>query len=404
VLTEPVTAARLAEAMRNHQAGQLAEAEDQYRALLAEFPDDANVVHFLGVIRFQTGGSEEAVTLVKRSLEMDPDNAHAWNNLGNIYMHLQRGEEAEQAYRRAIALEPAAAPAWANLAQLAIRRSDPWQALTFLREATRARRGFTDALQALAFVYYRLGWEQQSREVYQQWLEEDPENPIPRHMVAANSGPATPSRANEGYIVKTFDEFAGHFDEKLKSLGYCAPQLAAASLIHHPLYQSGRAAVLDAGCGTGWCGPLLKSTAEHLVGVDLSPNMLEQARARGVYDELHEGELTAFMSSRPASFDIIVATDVLIYFGRLQEAFAAAQGALRSGGLFCFSVEALVQPAPAQDYRLHMHGRYSHSRAYLERALAEAGFPRVQIDSVVLRQELGAPVQGYVAVARLCGA
>src|SRR5260370_19399151 len=279
-------------------------------------------------------------------------------------MNLRRRAESEQAYRRAIAVDGSAAVAWSTLAQLARRRSDPWQALTCLREATRAKPGFVDALQALAFAYYRLGWEKQSREVYQQWAEEDPDNPIPRHMLGANSGSDTPNRADERYIVETFDGFAEHFDEKLRDLGYCVPQLAAASLIHHPLYQTGRATVLDAGCGTCWCGPLLKSTAQRLVGVDLSPGMLEHARQRGVYDELHEGELTAFMFSRPWSFDIIVATDVLIYFGELDQPLAAARSALRSGGLLCFSLEALLEPAATESFRLQMHGRYSHSRAY----------------------------------------
>src|SRR5215469_3878032 len=176
-------------------------------------------------------------------------------------------------------------------------------------------------------------------------------------MVAASSGEGIPERAADRYIVKTFDQFADTFDDKLQTLGYCAPELVVACVMHHPLYQSGRAVVLDAGCGTGLCGPLLRSTAGRLVGVDLSQNMLERARARGVYDELHEGELTAFMSSRPASFDVIATADVLIYFGKLDEALRAAHAALRPGGLLCFSVEALLEPAAGEDYRLHMHGR-----------------------------------------------
>src|SRR5260370_40558727 len=88
-------AARLAIAMQTHQAGNLAEAEGCYRALLAEFPDDSDVTHFMGLIRFQAGASEGGLQLVERSLEIERENAHAWNNLGNMYMHLQRRDEAE---------------------------------------------------------------------------------------------------------------------------------------------------------------------------------------------------------------------------------------------------------------------------------------------------------------------
>jgi predicted TPR repeat methyltransferase len=395
---------RLAQAMATHRSGDWAEAERAYRALLAELPDDANALHLLGVARFQSGASVEALELIQRSLEVDPANAHAWNNLGNMYMHLERREEGEQAYRRAVAVDRAAAAAWYNLALIHLRRAENEPALSCLREATRARRNFADALHTLAGTYYRLGRTQEAAGVYRQWAEEDPDNPTPQHMLAANCGVEVPERAAERYIVKTFDNFADHFDNKLAELGYCAPQLVAGNLVHHRLYQSGRAAVLDAGCGTGWCGPLLKSTAGHLVGVDLSKNMLERARSRGVYDELHQGELTAFMSSRPQSFDIIVAADVLIYFGKLDEVLCAARGALRPGGLFCFSVEALLEPAAAEDYRLQPHGRYAHALSYVERELKGAGFPGVQIYIAVVRHELGRPVHGYMACARLADA
>jgi predicted TPR repeat methyltransferase len=222
-------------------------------------------------------------------------------------------------------------------------------------------------------------------------------------MLAAISGEGVPERADDSYIVKTFDGFAESFDEQLAVLGYSAPQLVAASVIVHPLYLSGRAEMLDAGCGTGWCGPLLRTTAGRLVGVDLSGRMLALARERGIYDELHEAELTAFMVSRPAAFDIIVSADVLCYFGRLESAIRAAHDALLSGGLLCFSVEALAEAAAGECFQLRQHGRYSHTRPYLEQVMSDAGFEPPVIDTVVLRQELGKPVKGYL-VSGLRGA
>jgi predicted TPR repeat methyltransferase len=219
-------------------------------------------------------------------------------------------------------------------------------------------------------------------------------------MLAAISGEGVPERADDRYIVKTFDGFADSFDEQLAGLGYSAPQLVAASLIVHPLYLTGRAEVLDAGCGTGWCGPLLRATAGRLVGVDLSSRMLALARARGIYDELQEAELTAFMSLRPAAFDIIVSADVLCYFGRLEPAIRAAHEALLSGGLLCFSVEALAEAAAGECFRLGQHGRYSHTRPYLEQVMSDTGFEAPVIDTVVLRQELGQPVKGYLVSGR----
>ena len=392
-------AQRLAAAMAQHRSGELDAAEGAYRALLAESPADADALHFLGMLRFQVGDSGEALALLERSLGLAPGNSHAWNNLGNMLLHLERHQEAEQAYRRATALGAAIAPAWYNLAILHVRRREPGPALACLREATRLSRGFVNALQTLAAMYYRLDRPEEARDVYQQWAEEAPEDPRPRHMLAATSGRDVPERATDDFIVTTFDRFARSFDEMLGRLEYRAPPLIAASLIQHPLYQSGRAVVLDAGCGTGWCGPLVKSTAGRLVGVDLSANMLEKARERGVYDELHQGELTAFVRSHAAAFDIIVAADVLCYFGGLAEFAHASRGALREGGLLSFTAEALTDPAPGEEYRLQTHGRYAHLRDYLERVLTGAGFAAVQIDAVVLRLEFRVPVQGYLVAA-----
>ena len=87
----------------------------------------------------------------------------------------------------------------------------------------------------------------------------------------------------------------------LARLGYAAPQLLTAALAEFIPFGEERLAVLDAGVGTGLCGPLLRSSARQLVGVDLSAGMLAKARERNVYDELHEGELVAFMRAHPPS-------------------------------------------------------------------------------------------------------
>jgi predicted TPR repeat methyltransferase len=156
--------------------------------------------------------------------------------------------------------------------------------------------------------------------------------------------------------------------------------------------------VLDAGCGTGLCGPLLKPFASRLTGVDLSGGMLEKAQGRDLYDALHRQELTAFMAERPDAFDVVVSADTLVYFGELEAAMRAAARTLKPGGWLCFTVEALEEGLDS--YRLQPHGRYAHSRAYLETALKQAGLRVVKIHGVYPRYEGGVPVEGWLAVAR----
>src|SRR4029450_3384975 len=106
-------------------------------------------------------------------------------------------------------------------------------------------------------------------------------------------------RASDAYIEKTFDSFAASFDSKLAKLSYRAPELITEMLKRPGLPPSKSLDILDAGCGTGLCGPLLAPYARRLVGVDLSERMLAQARTRGVYDELVKGELTAYLRNSP---------------------------------------------------------------------------------------------------------
>ncbi|NEU35571.1 methyltransferase, partial [bacterium LRH843] len=84
----------------------------------------------------------------------------------------------------------------------------------------------------------------------------------------------------------------------------------------------------DAGCGTGLCGPLLAPYCQRLDGVDLSPKMLEKAKSKQLYDRLSKAELTAFLNNAPDMYDVIIAADVLCYFGDLSRAASGFLNAL----------------------------------------------------------------------------
>jgi predicted TPR repeat methyltransferase len=218
-------------------------------------------------------------------------------------------------------------------------------------------------------------------------------------MLAACTGRNVPARASSEFVEKTFDSFAASFESKLQKLSYRAPMLLAAMLEQTGLEPAKRLDVLDAGCGTGLCGPLVAPFARRLTGVDLSTGMLEQAEAKQVYDELVRTELTEYLRVNRGTFDLIVSADTLVYFGDLGGVLDAAAGALRPNGLFVFSLEHAVRADAVADYRLEFHGRYSHRRAYVARLLTRAGF-RPEIAEAELRMEAGAPVAGLVVCAR----
>lgn len=387
-------------AIELHRAGRLAEAETVYLHLLRLRPNDADALHFLGMLRMHQGRRPAAIEFIQRSLKIVATNPHAWNNLGNLLLAEDRQDEAENAYQRATNLNPKMTEAWYNLGILFRRKRRPEEALKSFRNVLDSNPRFSRAYEALGLLLYRMGRPDHAADVYRKWLEVEPGNPIARHMAAATSGEQVPERAADRYVSQMFDSFASSFDESLKGLDYAAPRLLADALAQRAGFGEGLFDVLDAGCGTGLCGVLLRSTAKTLTGVDLSPGMLAKAHARTIYDELNEGELCAFMRSRPAAFDLVNCADTLCYFGALEEAAAAARLCLRPGGVFGFTLEA--EPADTgHSYRIQSHGRYAHQASYVMEALCAAGFAAPEIEAVVLRKERGVDVNGHLVLARV---
>ena len=140
-------------------------------------------------------------------------------------------------------------------------------------------------------------------------------------------------------MQKTFDSFAASFEVKLAKLHYRAPALVAARLTDAGISPARTLDILDAGCGTGLCGPLFAPYARRLVGVDLSEGMLAHAKDKEIYDELIRAELTGYLQDHHDEFDLIVTADTLVYFGALEHVALAAAGALRHGGRLIFTVE-----------------------------------------------------------------
>ena len=111
-------------AVQHHQAGRLQEAEQLYRQVLAQQPEHARAMQFLGVIAHEFGRNDLALDLIRRAIALNPNSAQAHNNLGNILKANGQLDEAVAAYRRAIALNPDLPEAHHNLAYALLTRGD----------------------------------------------------------------------------------------------------------------------------------------------------------------------------------------------------------------------------------------------------------------------------------------
>lgn len=442
----------LSQAMGCHGRGNLSEAQALYERILVHRPNYPEVLNFLGVLQQQRGQSVQAELLIRRAIARAPSYAAAYTNLGNVLLIQGRHEDAIAAYRQAIRFKPDEVEACVNLGAVlrglgrlpealdAYQQASTWRPadanihyhrgliladLNRLEDAIQAQRAALEhnaahlgVVRALGTLLHRRGEVDEARLVFgnavfqlgeaeealkllQYWLRLMPNDPIAQHRLAAWFSGETPARASDGYVTYLFDRYADCFDEHLvEQLGYQAPAVIGARLADVLGAPAAQFDVLDAGCGTGLCQPVLRPYARRLTGVDLSPRMVDKARERGGYDELAVAELTAFLNERPGAYDLIASADTLVYFGALEPVLTAATRALRPGGWLVFTAEQISVDQASDGYFLNKSGRYSHTADYLERSLAGVGLELLARTDAMLRQEGDQPVTGHVVLAR----
>jgi predicted TPR repeat methyltransferase len=420
-----------------HQRDRLDEAEELYQRVLRLAPRNANALHFLGVLRHQQGESQEACGLIRKALRIDPQYVGARINLGNVLKEQGNHDQAEGQYRKAIEADSESADAHNNLGavlrlqkrtseaisafrratELSDRHADAFQnlgnalksagqieeALTAYRRAIEIDPKHCDAHLNLGRALYRFGRLDEATTVYKQWLLVEPDNPVAAHMLTACQGSNVPDRCSDAFVQQSFDSFASSFDEVLERLEYRAPLLIGQAIEKALPAPDGARIVLDAGCGTGLCGTYLKPYSDRLIGVDLSPKMLDKARRLNLYEELLVAELTEHMRRHSQSYDVIVAADTLVYFGNLAPVLEAAAEALTPGGVLVFTLEREDENRSDLGFGLNPHGRYSHSESTVRQLLEQAGFNLQSMEREALRMEIQEPVDGLIVTATLPG-
>jgi predicted TPR repeat methyltransferase len=336
----------------HYEAGRLPQAEQEFASALALAPGRPSVLSNLGAVRLKLGRAGEALPLLQQALAQEPANAETLGHCGAALAQLGRTPEALEQFERAVAADATSPTLWTLRGNALKELGHPADAAQSFRQAL-ARGG-------------------------------DPE--LLGYYLAALEGAQPPQRPPLHYVEALFDGYAAQFDEHLvQTLHYDAPGVLA-----QRLWNQGRRwnHALDLGCGTGLCGAHLRALAGRVTGVDVSANMLEKAAALGVYDELLQEEAVAFLQARDEPFDLVLAADVFIYVGALDEVFRLLAARMPRGGSFCFTVEE----SQGAELELRASLRYAHSEEGIRRLAREHGFTVAALEKRPVREEQGVPI------------
>ena len=203
-------------------------------------------------------------------------------------------------------------------------------------------------------------------------------------------------RSDAGYVRHLFDQFSTDYDVRMRGqLSYRAPEILRemAALV---LPKQNSLSILDLGCGTGLAGVAFKDMAARLDGIDLSPAMIEKARALGLYDDLKVGDIETGLTQFGRTYDLVLAADTVVYLGDLAPLLPHVAARLASDGIFLFTVEK----NDGEGFELGPKRRWRHSESYLRDAAGVAGLDISGIVQCSPRMEAGLPVAGLAVALR----
>jgi len=152
--------AKFDEALALQQSGDFRAAIERFELLLAQLPDNADIMNLCAICYFQMNNIGRALEMLERAVVTRPDHDDAWNNLGqlrqelddhigaseayhkvcqlvpdsphgfinfgNMCQFLERFEEGALSYERALSLEPGQPEVWANYARTLLYAGD-WE-------------------------------------------------------------------------------------------------------------------------------------------------------------------------------------------------------------------------------------------------------------------------------------
>lgn len=372
---------------------QLNDAEYHFMQVLAQNKEHVEALINLGVTLLKQGKSQLAIDYFTKALSFDSDNIEARNNIAATFIHHDRYENALVHYDLLLKKEPMnieylynSGVAEMALGHLANARSH------FEKVLTQNEHHFA-ALTNLAAIHSRLGEKSHAISLLQRAISINPNDASSQFMLNALTGKADTTQACPEYVSNLFDRYAMYYDNHLQNvLKYTIPQQMM-QLLHQLIgLNKVQENVLDIGCGTGLMGAFLKELSKNLIGIDLSPKMIELARGKGIYSQLIQTDAISYLNHATASFQLIVAADVLPYFGELETLFTSIGRQLSTDGMFIFTTEI----SKDKPWKLQNTARFSHHETYIQQLCENNGLHILKQEKTIARIQDDQPLEVYL--------
>ena len=273
-------------------------------------------------------------------------------------------------------------------------------AADLLEQAIELAPNFPSAWFTLGEIREQMGDHEKAIAAFRKARESDPED---RHGAAVwlmRLGADQLGEMPRGYVQALFDQYAPRFEAALLGdLGYRAPQLLFKAVISvrakakkPAFFKRG----IDLGCGTGLGAAAFAKNVDRFTGIDLSPGMIKEARATGLYAELEVADMIEGLRYKPeASTNLVVAADAFVYLSDLAPVLAETKRVLAGGGTLAFTLETHDGSGGILGEGL----RYAHAADYIRAAIAKAGLKLLTLEPASPRNENNEPVRGLVVVA-----
>lgn len=362
----------------------LGKVEYHYQKIFKLGAPSLELLNNFAVLMLKKNQTDTAIDYFKQALTIDPKHKAVRSNLAASLLQKNQIKEAIWHYSLYLNLEPFDQEALFNRAHGFMLTGQLHEALDDLKKILTLDNQQIDTHCNLAAIYLKLNNKTAALAHYQIILALKADHSIASYMTSALTQQSTPDSAPIEYVKNLFDNYAFQFDAHLQDiLSYKTPQLLREQLT--PYLENKKYKLLDLGCGTGLSGMCFTDIAEKLIGIDISANMLSQAKEKACYDVLIEKDIISALNDLKAYFDLILCVDTLVYFGNLDELFAQTTLHLQRNSLLACSIELADKAMPY--YTLQTTGRYQHTEVYIQKLAKKNNLKLLKYLSVAGRRQ-----------------